>query len=296
MSIKSKLNKRLFNFASKAIFDTKPIVCDPASDVIVLSQTYHPDLTMYLVAAKSFARFVKPKFFVVIDDGLTNQDRETIFNHLGCVKFINRQDVSLDSVPLGGTWERLISAVSFSEDHFVIQVDSDTVTVSDPKEVRTSITENRSFTLSTYQGREVVSVKDASAFAKSIDGTHVQIRAERALDSLPNANVRRYVRGCSGFTGFARKQVRRQDLQDFSKFMISQLGIEAWSEWGSEQVTSNYLISNTQNPLMLPIEHYPYWSPGTNLKEARLIHFIGDHRFKDFEYIRRARTAINQLK
>lgn len=296
MSIQSKLKKTFFNFAARGIFDTKPVDCDPTSDLIILSQTYHPDLTMYLVATKSFARFVKPKSFVVIDDGLTEQDREIVRRHLGSVQFIRRQNVPLGGSPQGGTWERLISAVNFSANNFVIQIDSDTVTVTEPNEVLDCIRNNRSFTLSTYQGRQVVSVQEASIFARGVDGTHVQILAERTLDSLPNADSRRYVRGCSGFAGFARNQIKIQDLQAFSTFMANTLSMNTWSGWGSEQVTSNYLISNTPNPLMLPIENYPYWSPGADLKEAKLIHFIGDHRFKNFEYVRRAREVISKLR
>lgn len=296
MSIKHKLNKPFFNVAARGIFNTKPIACDPTSDVVILSQTYHPDLTMYLVATKSLAQFVKPRLFVVIDDGLTERDREVVVQHLGSVQFINRRDVLVDGSPQGGTWERLISAVKISKGQFVIQVDSDTVTVSEPTEVLACIRENRSFTLSTYQGREIVSVQEASSFSKDIDSMHVQIIAERALDSLSNASSRRYVRGCSGFAGFARNQINIGDLEDFSRFMASKISTEVWSRWGSEQVTSNYLIANTQNPLMLPIENYPYWSPGVDLSEAKLIHFIGDHRFKKFEYVRRARQAIAKLR
>ena len=144
-------------------------------------------------------------------------------------------------------------------------------------------------------GRVCLPVQETSRFASNIESNHVQILAERALEALPNAENCRYVRGCAGFTGFHRGAITIDDLNKFSSFMEKQIGREKWHEWGSEQVASNYMIDNTENPMVLPIEFYPYWKLGLDLENARLVHFLGTHRFDGQAYARHAKQVVRTL-
>ncbi len=287
-----KLKKRFFNWATRSIFNTPPIACDPTSNLVVLSQSYHADLTMYLVAAKSFGRFVRPKMFVVVDDGLTPEDRQLVREHLGGVQFIPTAEVEVGRCPRRGCWERLISIARLSQEHYVIQLDSDTVTVDRPDEVLDCVARNRSFTLGTTQGPQVVSVAQASEFVKDVEGDHVQLQAERVLARLSGADSLRYVRGCAGFAGFAPGHLSFDTLESFSEAMAAVIGRDAWSRWGSEQVASNFMVANTPDPLILPLDRYLNYVPARDTKKARLLHFIGDDRFRGTAYVMQSRRAI----
>ena len=94
-----RFRKSRFDAASRSVYATRPVRCDPDSSFIVLSQSRHADLTMYLIAIKSFARFATPKSFVIIDDGLTARDRQTLEAHIEHVRFIALADVDVRSCP-----------------------------------------------------------------------------------------------------------------------------------------------------------------------------------------------------
>lgn len=290
-----KIRKQIFNFTVRNILKTQPVTCDPASGLVVLSQSYHLDLYMFLIATKSFARFIRPKSFVVIDDGFTERDKEIISHHLGVTEFISTRDISTENCPIGGTWERLVSIINRCTRDYIIQLDSDTVTCGYPGEVATCVKENKCFTLSTLQGRAIAPVQETATFADKVGGDHVQILAERVMKRLPNAESLRYVRGCSGFAGFGKNSITIEDLKQFSKSMGQLLGLDVWKQWGSEQVASNFLVANSDQAFMLPFEHYPYWKPGISTSHAKLIHFIGDSRFLGGEYIRQAKRIIRDI-
>ena len=291
----NKYRKHWFNWKTRAILDTKKVSCNPDSNVLLLSQTHDADLIMYLIAAKSFTRFIKPKGFVVVDDGLSVKSRRILEDHLEGIEFIRTHEVDVGDCPRGGCWERLVTISRLCINHYIVQLDSDTVTTNTPKEVLECININRSFTLGTPLGQVCSPVQAASRLASDIESNHVQILAERVLEALPNAESCRYVRGCAGFTGFHRGAITINDLEQFSSFMEKQIGREKWREWGSEQVTSNCMIANTENPMVLPFEFYPYWEPGLDLENAQLVHFIGTHRFEGKEYFRKAQAAIRAL-
>jgi hypothetical protein len=294
-TIKKKFYRKAFDTRCRDILRTPPVELDEGSGVAVLSQTYHPDLVMYLVAAKSFARYIRPALFVIVDDGLLPEDRTLIRQHLKRVEFVDRRAVHNKVCPAGGTWERLLSVADFSEHHHVIQLDADTVTVSHPTEVAACIRRAEAFTLPTRLGNRFVTVEEASDMARQSDSLHIQVLAEQRLAGISALRGTFYIRGCSGFAGFPKGSIRRADLERFSALMEEALGCEPWSQWGTEQFASNYLVANTRHKALLPFEKYPYWKPGTDLAPAELVHFIGDDRFTSDTYARTATQAIQGL-
>lgn len=250
---------------------------------------------MYLVAAKSFAKFIQPAKFVIVDDGFTPEDQALIRHHLRHVDFIDRQSVSSKFCPTGGCWERLLSIADICEHNYVVQLDSDTVTINDPIEVREFISQQASFTLSTKDGREFISVENAASAMGSNPGQHIQILAEKALGEIPEIAGHSYIRGCAGFAGFAKKSINRQSVETISGLMSEALGSHVWTRWGSEQFASNYLIANSSTKGVLPFEKYPYWKLGERHPDARLIHFIGDDRFTSSAYRKLAMMAVASI-
>lgn len=291
--LKRRYFRREFDFLCRAVLRTPPVELDESSGLVVLSQSYHKDLMMYLVAAKTFARYVRPARFVVVDDGYTPEDQALIRAHLRRVDFIPRKGVVSSFCPVGGCWERLLTVADLCTDHYVVQLDSDTVTMTDPKEVRDCIGRQASFTLSTKQGRDFVPVAQAAAAMAANDGQHIQVLAERALGVVPELSADWYIRGCAGFAGFARGAISRASVERISALMSAALGADVWKRWGSEQFASNYLVANTPRKGLLPFEAYPYWEPGADVRSARLIHFIGDHRFTSAAYRRLAMSALD---
>lgn len=291
--IKKKYFRKTFDATCRGVLETPPVDLDERSGVAVLSQTYHPDLIMYLVAAKTFAKHIRPALFVIVDDGLWPEDRALIRRHLRNVEFVERRSVPNPVCPAGGTWERLLSVADFCERYYVVQLDSDTVTLQHPAEVAERIRNKEAFTLPTRMGNAFVPVEEASAQARQSDSGHVQIEAEIRLGEIPELRGTRYIRGCSGFAGFPRGSIHRADLQRFSALMEQTLGRERWSQWGTEQFASNYMVANAPQRATLTFEQYPYWKPGTDLAPAALVHFIGDDRFTSGAYARTAMRAVN---
>lgn len=295
-AIYSRLKKKWFHLAARGICNTRQIKCDPNSNVLILSQLYPPDLIMYLLAAKSFSRFLSPREFVIIDDKLSQKDRDLLCKHFEQIRFVSITEVSSTSCPKGGTWERLLSIAELSADHYVIQLDADTLTLSNPVEVLQCVCENRSFTLGTSSGKEITTLSRASQFASQHLSEHVQIQSELAMDKYPGSEALSYVRGCSGFAGFAAGYLKTSMVEDFSSNMISLLGAKKWAEWGSEQVTSNFLVANAPGAVILPVANYPFWAPGIDSGDAKLLHFVGTHRYHAGKYANLARSVIAELQ
>lgn len=289
-----RFHKRLFDFSTADVLKTPPVTLQARSGVVVLSQTYHKDLYMYLVAAKTFAHHVGVSGFIIVDDGLTDKDRALIIAHLVNVQFVARTEVDNPVCPAVGCWERLLSVVDNSRGQYVVQLDSDTVTLANPSEVIEAIAANRCFTLSTRQGRAFVPVPTAAAFARETPGDHIQILSEMKMAEMPELRDHFYIRGCAGFTGFAAGAIQRSRVEQLSSLFQQALG-DAWKRWGSEQFMSNFLIANSSQPVALPYEAYPYWEPDQTASDAKFIHFIGDHRFTSASYGRIAGRAIKSL-
>ncbi|BCB26585.1 hypothetical protein SKTS_14710 [Sulfurimicrobium lacus] len=248
-----------------------------------------------MLAMKSFARFVKPQGFVIVDDGLLPEDRHILSNHFDTIRFVPSKGVPVGACPTGGCWERLFTLSQENNDHYVIQLDSDTLTLSEPTEILECLAQKRSFTLGTSTGRETVGFSDAARFAHMSTSNHVQSHAERALANYPGHEHLKYVRGCAGFTGFAKGQLLPEKIQEFSTQMEKLIGKAKWHEWGSEQVTSNFMAANAPDSLVLPVERYQFWSPKVDNAKAMFVHFFGEFRFMGGMYVRQARRVIQQL-
>lgn len=291
-----RLDRRWFNWRCRHVFDTPPLHCDPDSKAVVVSQLYSPDVTMYLLAAKSFGRYVRPREFLIVDDGLTEQERSALTHHLGRVRFARTQDVPSGACPRGGCWERLLSLSAMNEECYAIQLDSDTLTTAPPREVIECIAQNRTFTLGTPTGRHLVSAAEAAAYADIHVYEHVQSYAERALARMQGAADLKYVRGCAGFTGFAPGQLPRAGIEAYAQELSALIGREQFAQWGSEQVTSNLMAANAPNALVLPVETYPFWVPGLTVEGLSLIHFFGTYRYLGGMYLRQSLKVIEDLR
>src|SRR6185312_15461801 len=204
---------------------------------IVFSQLQHKDVLAYLVAAKSFALSTGYGRFILLDDGsLTAEDRALLRQHLPRMEFRTMSEVHYGNLPVGGTWERLITICDLAEHDFVIQLDADTVTCEPLDEVKACVARGHSFAL----------------------------MAGHTAEMLPAA--------------------RMEEL----------LG-PRWREWGTEQVSSNFLVARDPYGILLPYRRYRNFGGEALTDAAVFVHFFGTFRYDEGTYRRMARELAARL-
>lgn len=297
-SLKRKASKAWFDIRCREILDTPPIPPRPDDPVVLLSGVGNDDVLMYLVAIKSFERYLgRGKVMLLVPDDCPAANLEVLKRHVNPFRIVRDSEVKLGRCLPGGTWERLVSIARETDRHYVIQVDSDTVTLADIPDVRACVESNTSFTISTWKNQTMDTAADATNRVKDHASQHVQMLAEQRLMALPNAEAIRYVRGQSSFSGFARGSASFDALEDLSVRMEQMLGAAKWREWGSESFASNYLIANAPTARLLPFPKYATFTPPkTDFADSSFLHFEGTHRFRDGYYIEQGRRMIGVLQ
>jgi hypothetical protein len=288
-----QFRRQMFLASARGILRSPPLRRKPASLKLV-SMVCARDLEMYLLAIKSAYLRIGEGDIVCIDDGsLSRKHREALRWHLDDPEIVAAADIDTGPLPRNGCWERLVTCLTLSAGSYVIQVDADTLSLGDMQEVMGAYRRNHAFTQG-ESGLNVVPCTEASAQAHRAAGNHLQTAAERLLDQINYAESKFYVRGCAGFAGFPRGRSYLGSLHEFSKQMETLLGAKRWSEWGSEQVASNFVIANSPGAVVLPHLRYALhgWSP---LDQAVFVHFIGTNRFRGGTYARLASRVLEEL-
>ncbi|MGB3167004.1 MAG: hypothetical protein WBA68_09545 [Alteraurantiacibacter sp.] len=296
---RSKLEATRHAEAITGVLGTAPVV--PKTDGLVLfSMIGTKVLLPYLVAVKSLWGELQRGRVAILDDGtLTAQDRAILAHHCGDPEIMALRDVVLNEFPAGGTWERLLTILDRRQSEYWMQIDSDTVTVGPVPEVAEAIARNRSFILRGEAGAvPPMPTGDFHArfYADGEHNGHVQGRIESRMDTIRSERGWRYMRGCSGFAGFAATGAGRPLASAFLAEMTRMIGEEAVTEWGTEQVTSNFVLSNETDPVVLPYERYlNYWCDPWE-EDAAFVHFVGTHRHDNGAYIAASVHAIERMK
>ena len=297
--IKDSLRRAHFEYDCRAILNSKLVSLKSDSDLALITQLQHKDVLLALVAFKSFVAKVPVGAIFILNDGsLTRDDLELLSRHIPSITFLKLEDNQSPQCPTGGCWERLLSITGLVKDRYVIQLDSDTLTLGDIPEVAECVRANRSFVIGTWdkQDLETMASRQSEAAAlveKSNKKAHIQLAAEASFNRLERFEVLRYVRGCAGFSGFAKGSFSRDFVEEISSQMLDALG-DRWREWGSEQVMSNIVVANTAGCRVLP---HPKYSDCRKMRlpETVFVHFIGSCRFNNGIYARLGRNIIAQL-
>lgn len=297
--LRDRVNRLRFAHACSGILRTPPVRPDPRSNALLFSQLQHKDVLMALIAFKSFASNVRVGRLCILDDGsLTAGDRALLSEHLIGVVYLDLAEVRTPACPTRGCWERLLWIARLSRDHYVVQLDSDTLTLQDIPEVSRCIEQGQSFAIGTWDHQEIESMASrqtdaARHMVAQAAPHHVQLLAEANFTAIQGTQRLRYVRGCAGFAGFARGSVELEFIESISRQMTAALG-EVWNQWGSEQVMSNIVVANASQAAVLP---HPKYCDCTRIKMdvTAFIHFIGSCRFTNGVYQQRARDVIAAL-
>lgn len=298
-SIKQRLRRDYFRWqhtrAVRGVLQTPSL---PAGNLpfILLSMVQKRDVLSYLVALKSFAAFANPQRVVVVcDPSIDAKDRDVLRQHVPHIELRAADEFVHPDIPRGGTWERLLAICSYAKENYVVQLDADTVTVGAPDAVLNAIERRVGFVLGEEARQSLLTLDQTTANAKAdVWGqSHIQGFAEACMAEVGLPTSKLYVRGCSGFTGFPQSTEMLENLLQFSILMSSRIGSARWSSWGTEQVTSNYLVANAAGTEVLP---YPrYGTPNAMDEETVFIHFIGSMRFSDDKYEKTSRTVIQRM-
>ncbi|MCL6251410.1 hypothetical protein M3P36_10210 [Altererythrobacter sp. KTW20L] len=287
------------NEAILGILDTPPIV--PRRDGLVIFSMIGTAVVLpYLVAVKSLWSQLGRGRIAILDDGtLTAADRAILAQHCGDPEIMAIADVPTHPFPKGGTWERLLTILDRRAGEYWIQLDSDTVTIGAVPELLDAISRNRSFCL-LGGGDAAVGALPVADFARRLypagpQEGHVQTRIESRLDTVSPDHGWRYIRGCSGFTGFAAGGAGRDLARAFLAEMERLVGHEDTFIWGTEQVASNFQLANERDVLALPYGRYlNYWNEPWST-DAAFVHFVGTHRYDNGAYTAASRAVIDRL-
>jgi len=293
--VRNWISKLYFSYHCKNILSTPPL--KPKGDrLLIVSMVCHLDVIMYLIAIKSLYFYLKKGQIIIINDGtLTSKDISLLKHHVSPIQIINTEDIDTGKCPHGGCWERLVFIADCIKENYVIQLDSDTVTFNSIPEVIDCVGKNISFILGTMNSQKIESIENVYKKMAMVNGNHVQTVAEKNFDKLSNYSKFKYVRGCAAFAGFARNSFSRLDIENFSQQMQKNIGTK-WLEWGSEQVTSNFIIANSSPSIVLPYPKYAGFRPWRSFENSSFLHFVGTYRFKKGIYMKLAKEIIKKLR
>ena len=271
---------------ARQILDTRPIKRGDLPFTL-LSMVHQRDVHSYLVAVKSFTHFLNPSRIVIVcDPSLDENDRAVLKQHVPHVELREAHEFTHPDIPRGGTWERLFAISSYALDSYVIQLDADTLTMQPIPEVLQAVQTGAGFVLGEIPDTPIRPLDAVRV------GAHIQTLSEAEMVNVGLPADSLYVRGCSGFTGFPPSTTMRDKLLDFSRRMTGKLG-EDWKRWGTEQVTSNYLVANAFATTSLPFPKYG--TPDCATAETAFFHFIGPMRFINNKYKTTSRQAIHLI-
>ena len=302
----ARIQKRICAKTFRDVRKTPPSSFKYNPELVIVSQVYSGALDMSLLALKSFVHSIGEGRVEIIDDGsLTPSDIEILHQHLPHLTVTHMGTVDLGKCPSGGCWERLIHLLRLSQDAYVIQVDTDTLTIAPVPEVYQHFKNNRAFTIGEPSWPEPIPVEYISQVSARKKLSHIQVKSEQLLNQIQSIPLTHYCRACAAFAGFPKGTITFEMLEAFSCEMEGLLGKDKWSEWGSEQFSSNVMISLCPEAQILSWPNYlnhgfPFLTSSGDtdqdyLRQTSVLHFIGTYRYKHNVYKKLARHVINNL-
>lgn len=292
-SLTTRWHRWQFERAVRDIANTPPQAVG-SMPYMALSMVQHRDVLPYLLALKSFARFLPPAEVVVVaDPTLDANDRALMREHVPHLQIREAAEFRDPGIPVGGCWERLSAISEHVKRSAIVQLDADTVALSQPADVADALRDGVSFTLGTEDRQQICSTAEMAALARAAGGDHIQGRCEALLDRLDPEQRWSYVRGCAGFAGFAQGSFDRELLKEISARMRALIG-EDWDRWGTEQFTSNLVVSSSPGGRVLP--HPRYCAPHRRTSDTVFLHFIGYVRYATGYYADVSRRVSAELR
>lgn len=250
------------------------------------------DFKLYILAIKALYRRLGKGQIVALTDGVSESGKALIRKHVPAIELVPVESIDTGRIQRGGTWERLLYCVDRSAANYVIQMDADVLCVGPIPEVIAAVESNRAFTLADGIPKKPLCDWVDDAIARKSD--NIVLEFEKRGPDFPDSDKLMYLRGSSGFTGFAKGVVDRKFLEHFHDMGASILG-PRWSEWGTEQIASNFSVANSPGSVGLPKPKYLTWERHVLPAELSLLHFLGYCRFDKGVFARFANQEIDAL-
>jgi len=283
-----EINKIHFNYTATGILNTSPIEYKYDNKVVIVTMVGHSTVNMYLVAIKSFIlQFGYGSIEVINDGSLTNEDIDIIKYHIPNITFFNAVDVDTLTCPTYISWKRLLRIAELAKNSYVIQLDSDTVSLAALIDIHDKVQANEGFLIGSERWSKGVDVNFLNIIVSYWKNNHVQARAEEIFKDIEFfSDGTKYLRACAGFCGYPKNFASTSEIENLSSQIEEKIG-KKWHEWGSEQTATMCLISKTPNASVLPWPKYQnFMEPLANgtIHSASFIHFIGSNRYKKGMY------------
>ena len=77
--------------------------------------------------------------------------------------------------------------------------------------------------------------------------------------------------------------------------MQGKLG-NSWERLGTEQIASNYMLSNAPSAMVLPFDRFACFESHVPAGDRPFLHFVGTYRYGNGVYRRRAREFLGQYR
>jgi hypothetical protein len=295
-NLKKQIGRAWFNWQIRGIRKTPPMpIVDAPLSIVSLLGKPSPDILMYILSMKSFYRQIgKGKIILITDQETLGKHQKVLEHHFPGIRFEMLDDIDPSPCQRGGTWERLVYIVRRSAKEYVIQLDSDTlVTGGNIHEVVDCVNRNISFTYADNSW-SIKKLSKIAEEAKINNWNYIGDVLERSFSEWPEAETLNYVRGSSGFSGFAKNGFSVGALEDFHERMKQSLG-PRWREWGTEQSASNFMIANAPGAVTLPFPEYQTGPLPTQDPRTKFVHFIGSNRFRDNYFADQGKRIIKEL-
>jgi hypothetical protein len=259
---------------------------------------------MYLLAVKSFITRVEgAKVFAHSDGTLKEKDVSILKNHIPGITVISQQDArkraekeintTLQRIRIyGGTFDRLIDSILWSEGLCHVQMDSDILTINHPDWIETWVKHGRKpFIIVDYMKEDLTKLPPQPNKKEHIQ-TQIE-RAKQTISKLMGMEFGNVLGLCSGLYGW-QDQLKLNDIERFVTICES-LNFDM-QKWGAEQVTTTWLLDSS-GAERLPADKYINLGEKTFpfLKSASMVHFIGTYRFRDGWYANAAKKEISRL-
>lgn len=267
-----------FNLQTRAILETPPLTWrDGPATVVSMVAGY--DVQLYIAVMKAFyTRLGGGRIVALVASDVSEHNRAMIRRHLGPVEFVDVESLPTGRCQRGGTWERLLYCVDRSASEYVIQIDCDVFVRGEIPDVVDCVKQNRPFLLSDRDSIPKLPLHQWSS-QDHRNSDNIVFEFERRASQFPNADKLLYVRGSSGFAGFARGAVDRSFIEEFHMNGEAVLG-PRWREWGTEQIASNFAIANMPDSLPLQPPRYMNYEGQPDIPaQASVVHFLGTWRF-----------------
>lgn len=293
----SRVADRFSNVLFRGVASTPAICASPSAVPVVYSLLDHRHVTAYLLAIKSFWRFlgdVRCAVAVQSDGSLTDADCELLRSHIDGLSIYSKEDCDklLDSVVPSEVQRwlpprdamcfflplKLLNVLYRFSERYVLLFDSDLLFLRPPVEVVDCLASN---------SRRVFHTPGGNALTPDFRNMGCD---------LSRVDIAEFNAGFAGFWN----HFTEDDIASVLR-RVRQHNAALFSHWEIEQALWCVLLNYCHDPLSLGRLAPGYvgngWRSYDELhSRAVLVHFVGSTRFRDLNYLRLGRQVIRELR